>query len=185
MKFPTISALTLAAGCIFYLDIRESKAEPESNFYAQRTLQLIVPYAPGGSFDLYARMVAEHFPSFVPGRPTMVVRNMPGAGGLRGTHAMYQSEPQDGSSLAILPRGIATNQMLRPETAKYDARRFGWIGGISTYTGVVYVFSRTGINDAQDLTTRPFILGSLGQATDSFSIPTLLNSLLGSNVDFH
>lgn len=171
-----------ALGCLFVAGPGSAQAQPSSDFYAKRTIKLIVTYAPGGSYDLYARLVADHMPPFIPGRPTIVVSHMPGAGGAIGVQALYTLEPQDGTSLAIMPRDIASNQMLRPDAVKYDARRFSWIGSISAYAGVLYVHTRTGVKTLDDFRKKPVVIGSWGATTESFITPTLLNAVAGTNI---
>ena len=159
-----------------------ARAQSAGEFFAQKTLRLIVPYAPGGSYDLYARLVADHMSKYIPGRPALVIMHMPGAGGAIGAQTLYSKEPQDGTSLAIMPRDIASNQMLRPEVAKYDARHFSWIGSVSAYAGVMYVFTRTGVKTLDDFRRLPLVIGSWGQTTESFITPTLLNGLAGTRL---
>jgi tripartite-type tricarboxylate transporter receptor subunit TctC len=159
-----------------------SHAQGTDDFYSNKTIRFVVPYAPGGSYDIYARLVTAHLGKHIPGNPTITVHHMPGAGGLIGTLHMYGKAAQDGTELAILPRDIAINQMLRPEKAPYDARNFNWIGTISTYAGVMYVASRTGVKTAEDLRRIPVVIGSWGPTTESFITPTLLNALAGTKL---
>ncbi len=102
---------------------------------------------------------------------------MPGAGGLVGILHFAEKAAQDGTEIAILPRDVAINQRLRPETAKYDARRFNWIGTLATYPGVMFVASRTGVKTAEDLRRIAVVAGSWGPTTETFITPTLLNAL--------
>ena len=113
-----------------------SRAQTAAEFFGQKTIKFLITYEPGGSYDLYARLVTMHLPKHLAGHPGMVMQYMPGAGGLLGTLHLYDKAPHDGSELAILPRDIAINQMLRPDIARYDARRFNWIGTLSSYAGV-------------------------------------------------
>jgi tripartite-type tricarboxylate transporter receptor subunit TctC len=144
---------------------------------SQKQIKFLVTYEPGGSYDLYARLVTTFMPKHLPGNPSMIVQYMAGAGGLIGTLHLYEKSPQDGSEIAILPRDIAINQMLRPESARYDARKFSWIGTLSTYAGVMFVAARTGVKTADDLRRIPVVVGSWGQTTETFITPTLLNAL--------
>jgi len=152
-------------------------AQGSSEFYNQKTIKFVVTYAPGGSYDIYARLVSNHLSKHIPGHPSFNVQYMPGAGGLNGTMHLYENAARDGTEIGILPRDIAINQMLRPQQAKYDARRFNWIGTISSYAGVMFVASRTGVKTAADLRRLPVIVGSWGQTTETFITPTLLNAL--------
>jgi tripartite-type tricarboxylate transporter receptor subunit TctC len=154
-----------------------SSAQTATDFYAQKTIRFTITYEPGGSYDLYARLAATHLPKHIPGQPAMVNQYMPGAGGLIGILHLNEKAPQDGTEIAILPRDLAINQMLRPETARYDARKFNWIGTLSSYAGVMFVASRTGVKTADDLKRITVVAGSWGQTTETYITPTLLNAL--------
>ena len=156
------------------------QAAAQSDFFNQKTMRFMITYEPGGSYDLYARLAAQYLPKHIPGNPTIVNQYMPGAGGLIGIMHLYEKAAQDGTEIAILPRDLATNQRLRPETAKYDARKFNWIGSLSSYAGVMFVASRTGVKAADDLRRIEVVAGSWGQTTDTYSTPTLLNALAGT-----
>src|SRR5262249_4812870 len=97
-----------------------------------------------------------------------------------GTLNFFEKAPQDGSELAILPRDIVSNQLLHPETARYDARRLNFIGTLASYTGVMYVASRTGGKTADDLRRIAVVAGSWRNTTESYTTPVLLNALAGT-----
>ena len=160
--------------------IAQSTMAQTQNLFHNKTLKMIVPYAPGGSYDLYARVVAEHMRVHVPGAAGLIVQNMPGAGGMVAVQNIYSREPQDGTSLAIMPREIVTNQLLRPEAAKYESRKFGWVGSVCAYSGVLYLASRVNVRSVGDLRSREIIIGSWGQGTDSFNTPKVLNAVAGT-----
>jgi tripartite-type tricarboxylate transporter receptor subunit TctC len=166
--------------CGLWLTATDACAQGASDFYHQKSIKLVVTYEPGGSYDIYARLVANHMGRHIPGNPAITVLYMPGAGGLLGTLHLYEKAVRDGTEIAILPRDIAINQMLRPEQARYDARRFNWIGTISTYAGVMFVASRTGVTTADDLRRIPVVAGSWGPTTETYITPALLNALAGT-----
>src|SRR5438067_2006836 len=93
-------------------------ADNSSDFYRQKTIRFIVTYEPGGSYDLYARLSAAHLGRHIPGNPAILVQYMPGAGGLIGILHLFEKAPADGSEIAILPRDLAINQRIHPETAR-------------------------------------------------------------------
>ena len=140
LRLAVLLALCAAAGWP-----ARSLAQTAAEFFGQKTIKFMITYEPGGTYDLYARLVTMHLPKHLSGHPAMTMQYMPGAGGLLGTLHLYDKAPQDGTEIAILPRDIAINQRLRPDTAKYDARRFNWIGTLSSYAGVMFVASRTGV----------------------------------------
>jgi tripartite-type tricarboxylate transporter receptor subunit TctC len=150
------------------------------DFFKGKTLRFTVVYEPGGTYDLYSRLLITHLGKHIPGNPPIVMQYMPGAGGMVGTVNLYEKAARDGTQLGMLPRDIAVNQMLHPDAARYDAKRFSWIGRIASYTGVMLVMSRTGVKTADDLRRKDVVVGSWGNTTDSFVTPTLLNALAGT-----
>jgi tripartite-type tricarboxylate transporter receptor subunit TctC len=155
-------------------------AQSAADFFKDKSLRFTVVYEPGGTYDLYSRLFIAHLPKHIPGKPSVVIQYMPGAGGLTGTVNLYEKALRDGTMLGMLPRDIAVNQMLHPDAARYDAKRFSWIGRIASYTGVLLVMSRTGVKTADDLRRIDVVAGSWGNTTDSFVTPTLLNALAGT-----
>ncbi|HLQ90800.1 MAG TPA: tripartite tricarboxylate transporter substrate-binding protein [Xanthobacteraceae bacterium] len=155
-------------------------AQPAAEFFKGKPMRFTVVYEPGGTYDLYSRLVITHLPKHIPGNPTIAIQYMPGAGGMVGTLNLHDKIAQDGTQLGMLPRDIAINQMLHPQDARYDTRRFSWIGRVASYTGVVFVTSRTGVRNAEDLRRLEVVAGTWGPTTDSFITPTLLNALAGT-----
>ena len=96
-------------------------AQTAEEFFKGKTLRFTVVYDPGGTYDLYSRLVIVHLPKHIPGNPAIIVQYMPGAGGMVGTVNLYEKAARDGTQLGMLPRDIAVNQMLHPDAARYDA----------------------------------------------------------------
>jgi tripartite-type tricarboxylate transporter receptor subunit TctC len=145
---PPVVRFLLCLLCLLPAFTKRSNAQGSADFYHQKTIRFAVTYEPGGSYDIYARLVTAHMGRHIPGNPAFNVQYMPGAGGLIGILHLYEKAAQDGTEMAILPRDLAINQMLRPEQARYDARRYNWIGTISTYAGLMFIASRTGVKTA-------------------------------------
>lgn len=164
----------LLSACLFGTT---SAPVSSADYYKGKSIRFTVVYEPGGTYDLYSRLVAKYLPAHIPGAPTITVSYMPGAGGLVGTMNLFTLAAQDGTALGMLPRDIAINQMLHPEEARYDARKFNWIGRVASYTGVMFVQSRTGVKVADDLTRKDVFVGAWGTTTDSFVTPTILNAV--------
>jgi tripartite-type tricarboxylate transporter receptor subunit TctC len=155
-------------------------AQGVADFYRQKTINFISVFSPGGSYDLYSRIVAQHLPRFIPGNPRIVVQYMPGAGGLNGALHLWSQSPRDGTELGMVDRGIAVDQVLRSESVLLDARKFSWIGSVSSYGGIMQVSGRTGVKTADDLRKTRVVLGSWGIETSSYTLPVLLNALAGT-----
>jgi tripartite-type tricarboxylate transporter receptor subunit TctC len=158
----------------------QADVQPAERFYAGKTVRFIVTYQPGGTYDLYSRLFALHASKHIAGQPPVVVEYMPGAGGMTGTVYLFEQAARDGTVIGMAPRDLAVNQMLHPDAARYDARRFSWIGRIASYTGVIFVMSRTGVKSADDLRRIKVIAGSWGNTTDSYMTPVLLNAFAGT-----
>ncbi len=178
--FSWCCAGALFAAWVGFAASATAQAQSAEDFFKGKSLRFTVVYEPGGTYDLYSRLLITHLPKHVPGNPTIVIQYMPGAGGMVGTVNLYEKAARDGTQLGMLPRDIAVNQMLHPDNARYDAKRFNWIGRIATYTGVMLVMSRTGVKTADDLRHKDVVVGSWGNTTDSFVTPTLLNALAGT-----
>jgi tripartite-type tricarboxylate transporter receptor subunit TctC len=164
------------------LSLSSIPAHSAEDFFSGKSLRFTVVYDPGGTYDLYSRLVIPHLARHIPGHPAIVIQYMPGAGGMTGTLYLYGRAEQDGTQLGMLPRDIAVNQMLHPEASRYDARRFNWIGRIASYTGVVFVAAHTGVRTAEDLRHVAVAAGAWGATTDSYVTPTLLNALAGTRM---
>jgi tripartite-type tricarboxylate transporter receptor subunit TctC len=155
-------------------------AEPIGDFYRQHAITFVSVFAPGGTYDLYSRLVANHLTEFIPGNPKIVVQYMPGAGGLTGAVHLAAQAAQDGTVIGMVDRAIAVNQVQRTTGVPLDASRFQWIGSVSSYGGVLQVAGRTGVRSAGDLHSIPLVIGSWGIETSSYTLPVLLNALAGT-----
>ena len=173
--FLRLSTVVIAALCFGMPGL--AAAQGVAEFYRQKTINFIIVFAPGGTYDFYGRLVATHFPKFIPGNPKMVVQHMPGAGGLNGALRLATQSAQDGTELGIVAREIAVNQVLRSPSVPLDASKFQWIGSVSSYSGVLFVAGRTGVRTAADLRRMPAVAGSWGVETSSYTVPKLLNAL--------
>jgi tripartite-type tricarboxylate transporter receptor subunit TctC len=155
-------------------------AEAVTEFYRHRTITFVSVFAPGGTYDLYSRLVATQLQNFIPGNPRIIVQYMPGAGGLTGAVHLAAQAPQDGTEIGMVDRSIAVNQVQRTISVPLDASKFQWIGSVSSYGGVLQVAGRTGVKTADDLRQIPLVIGSWGVETSSYTMPVLLNALAGT-----
>ena len=109
-----------------------ARADAVSDFYTGKTVNLVIGYAPGGGYDLYARTLARHIGRHIPGNPAIVVQNMPGAGSIKAANFLYAIAPKDGLTFGGFSRGAFIDPLLgRGDGTLYDARRFSWVGSIS------------------------------------------------------
>jgi tripartite-type tricarboxylate transporter receptor subunit TctC len=167
-----------AAAVAFICAGAQAQAQAVSDFYRGRTVNLVIGYAPGGGYDLYARTLARHISRHIPGSPTIVVQNMPGAGSIKAANYLYTIAPKDGSTFGGFSRGAFLDPLLgRSEGTQFDAPKFGWLGSISNEVGVCAFRSAARIKSWSDMRTKPFIIGSTGAGADSDVFPTVLRKM--------
>ena len=156
-------------------------AQPTDNFYAGKTINLIVSSGEGGTNDAYARLIASHIGKHIPGSPTVVARNMPGAGGVRAANFLHDVAPKDGSTMGVVQRGIILQPLVDITSANFRPQNFNWIGSTAreVSVGVVWLAS-TKVRDIQDAKVNEVIVGSSGVGNDTGAFPLVLNAFLGT-----
>jgi tripartite-type tricarboxylate transporter receptor subunit TctC len=157
-----------------------ASAQTLAEFYKGRTVDLYVAYSAGGGYDLYARMLARHLGKHIPGNPTVVPKNMEGAGGLRLANWLYQAAPRDGTALGATSRNVAFEPMLGNKGAHYDAANFTWIGSANDEVSVCVAWHTSGVTRFEDVLSRELTIGSSGTADDTYQYPRLVNNVLGT-----
>jgi tripartite-type tricarboxylate transporter receptor subunit TctC len=157
-----------------------SFAQSPADFYRGRNVDLQIGYSAGGGYDLYARMIARHLGKHIPGNPTVVPRNMEGAGSLRLANWLYTAAPKDGTVIGATSRGMAFDPLLGATGAQFDASRFNWIGSANDEVSVCVATDRSGITRFDDLYTKQLAIGSTGAADDTYQFPAVVNGALGT-----
>jgi tripartite-type tricarboxylate transporter receptor subunit TctC len=153
-------------------------ADPVADFYAGKTVRILVGFSPGGGYDLYARTLGRHLGRFIPGAPTVVVQNMPGAGSLKVVNWLYNAAPRDGTAIATFARGIVFEPLMgHAEGTQFEAARFNWIGSISNEVSVCALNAASGIKTFADMQAKPFRIGASGVGADSDIFPIVIKNL--------
>jgi tripartite-type tricarboxylate transporter receptor subunit TctC len=127
-------------------------------------------------------LVARYIGKYLPGNPTIVPKNMPGAGSLIAANWLANVAPKDGTALAIIPTATMFANLLGNASAHFDARKFNWLVSLNDYTAIAMSWHTTPIVTAQDMLTKDFLVGSNAPASDTTVWPLLLNALIGANV---
>jgi tripartite-type tricarboxylate transporter receptor subunit TctC len=130
-------------------------AAAEDVFFRGKTITIIIPIGPGGAYDAYARLIARHLARFLPGNPTVIARNMPGAGGVIASNYLYNAAPQDGTTLSIITSTFANEELFANPQIRYDSRRFLAIGRLADTTSVLFFWHASPIKTLQDMLTKP------------------------------
>ncbi len=155
-------------------------ADPVADFYSGKNVQLVIGYAPGGGYDIYARALARHMARHIPGNPSIVVQNMPGAGSIKAANYLYNIAPKDGTAFGGFSRGAFLDPLLgRGDGVQYVAAKYGWLGSISNEVGVCAFRSDSGIATWRDMQTKSYVIGSTGAGADSDVFPTVLRKMFG------
>ena len=171
----TSAALTLALATA-----QPAAAQAPAEFFKGKTLTIYVGLSAGGGYDMNARLLSRHFGKYIPGNPTVVVRNMPGAGGLVMTNHVANVSPKDGLHLGAPQRGVPFEPLLGQDSkAKFDPRSLNWIGSVNSDTSLALVHKRTGIKTWKDLRNRDTIIAGTGVGTESVVVPYVLRNLMG------
>ncbi len=170
----------LAAAAAFTLVATSAHAQSVADFYRGKRILLVIGYGPGGGYDLYARMMARFIGAHIPGNPTIVPQNMPGAGSRSAANWLYKVAPQDGSVIATLGQATPTDQALGQPGVQFDARKFNWIGNLSVVNNIMFVAAASGVATFAEAKTRQLAIGATGASSPSVLYPQVSNNLLGS-----
>jgi tripartite-type tricarboxylate transporter receptor subunit TctC len=172
----TAAALSiLLAGCPGAAMAQKSVEE----FYRGKKIDLIIGYSPGGTYDLYARLVARHLGNYIPGKPLIVPRNMPGAGSRAAATWVYNVAPRDGTVLAAVDQSLSLQQAAGDKRMNFDVTRFIYIGNPASENNTTATWHASGIKTIEDAKLREVTMGATGGSTSS-QYPKAMNALLGT-----
>ncbi len=152
-------------------------AQSPEAFYRGRTINLVIPNAPGGSFDLYGRLVARHLGRFLPGQPAIVAQNMPGAGGMIASNWLYGVAPKDGTAIGVLVPNVALAQVIGLAAITYDVRKFNFIGRIVSPTATLFTSGASATTKLADLKAHETIVASTGQLSQVEITSRMMNGV--------
>jgi len=155
-------------------------AEPPPDFFRGHTVTVYIGYGPGGGYDLYARLFATHLGRHLPGNPAVVAQNLPGAGSLRLANELYNVLPKDGTAVAMIGEVLIINQVLGDPQAKFEARKFNWIGRLVDSGPVLAMRPDAPVATIQDALTKEALIGVPGAGSATVLTLTVINKLLGT-----
>lgn len=151
-----------------------------ADFYKGKTIRLIVGVGVGSGYDLNARLLARYLPAHIPGSPTVIVQNQPGAGSLAMTNALYNTGPFDGTVMGASFNGMPTTPLLEPGGARFDANKLNWLGSTNRETQVTYVWHTAPVQKLADLFTTELVVGAQAPGSTQYDFPILTNHLFGT-----
>jgi tripartite-type tricarboxylate transporter receptor subunit TctC len=151
-----------------------------AEFYKGKRLTLIASGGAGGGYDNYTRLLGRHLPGHIPGKPGVKVQNMNAAGGLVLANYTYNKAPKDGTFLGNIRPSVLFEQLFGNKQAKFDGRKFQYVGNMNEDTDACLVWHKTGATSIKDFYTRELIMGGSGRSAMSFSFPAVFNAILGT-----
>jgi tripartite-type tricarboxylate transporter receptor subunit TctC len=155
-------------------------AQDVAGFYRGKQITFVIGYGPGGGYDLYARMLGRFIGAHIPGNPTIVPQNMPGAGSRSAANWLYRVAPQDSTVIACLGQATPTDQALSQPGVQFDAGKFNWIGNLSLVNNTLFVSAASGVSTFAQAKTKQIAIGATGASSPSVLYPQVSNNLLGS-----
>jgi tripartite-type tricarboxylate transporter receptor subunit TctC len=173
-------AITVLAGAFALFGRGSADAQPVEQFFARKTINIYIGYTAGGSYDLYGRLVARHLGKHIPGQPTVVAQNMPGAGSLKAANFVYEVAPKDGTALGVVVESAALEQALSNPAAQYDAAKFIYVGRVATSNNIFMMWHTAKVQSIEDAQRMETSIAGTGPGSLADTIPRLLNALVGT-----
>jgi tripartite-type tricarboxylate transporter receptor subunit TctC len=167
------------AAAAFTLAVSGAQAQSVADFYAGKTLSIQVGYSVGGGYDQYARVLAQHMSKHIPGKPQIVVKNMPGAGSLKLAIYMHTVAPRDGTEIATVGRGVPVEDLLNGTKTNFDPVAQNWIGSMNEEASVCAVMARAGARNVEEMRKKELSFGTQGKGSDSELFARFVSNLLG------
>lgn len=158
-----------------------AQADSVADFYKGNTIRVIVGYAPGGGFDAYGRLLADHLPRYLPGAPKALVENMPGAATLKAAGYISKVGPQDGTLIGIPNHAVPLNAFVWGETGNgVDVTKLQWIGRLAAIDVVNVAWHTTGVKSIEDVKKRQLVVAGTSPTGTSVMMPNAVNRLVGT-----
>jgi tripartite-type tricarboxylate transporter receptor subunit TctC len=148
-------------------------------FFKGKTLRIVVGSGVGFGYDITARTLARHMGAHIPGNPTIIVQNQPGAGGAIMTNSLYATGPFDGTVIGAPFNGTPTMPLLAPQSARFDGDKLAYIGSTNRETQVMYVWSTVPVRTLDDVKTTELVMGAQAPGSTQYDYPVLLDRLFG------
>jgi hypothetical protein len=169
--FSVVAALCMVA--------KPLAAETVEQFYRGKQIRLIVSTDAGGAYDTYARLLAQVMKDHIPGNPSIIVQNMPGASGLKAANYIYNAAPRDGTVIAGTYSSVPTGPLTSPTAALYDIKKLSWIGSITDDPYIGYVWHTAPIKSLEDAKTTEVIMGGVSVGTAGVDLAILAKGMFG------
>ena len=172
-SFRTLGCLLIAA-----IGLQWAGPATAADFYSRKVLRIVVGTAAGAGYDLNARTLAMFLPDHIPGKPTVIVQNQPGAGSIIMTNSLYNNGPFDGLTIGAGLGGMVTAPLLQPNGVRYDVQKLNWLGTTVQDVQITYVWHTAPVKTIQDLRQTELVVGAQGPGSSQWDFPIIANALL-------
>jgi tripartite-type tricarboxylate transporter receptor subunit TctC len=170
--------LALTAAALLAL-VASLRAQPSGDFYRGKQVKVIVSYDAGTDYDQWVRLIIRHLGNHLPGNPTFIAQNMPGAGGLTAANYLFGVAPPDGTVIGMLGRNLPYQALVKETGVRYEPVRFNWLGSPELTNRVCTAYERATVKTAEDLFNHELLVGGSGAGSAVSTTPVLLSRLLG------
>lgn len=150
------------------------------DFFKDKTISIITSTGEGGSYDGAARTLARHMGRYIPGNPTIIVKNMPGGGHTRATNFIFSQAPKDGTTIGTVSNSMPMHQLVDGRGVRFDVAKFHWIGSAGLSNLTMAFWHKSGVKKIEDAMTREITMGATGTGSGTFLYPNALNKVLGT-----
>src|SRR5262249_23836725 len=150
-----------------------------ADFYRGKTVRIVVGVGVGSGYDINARAIARHLSAHIPGNPTVIVQNQPGAGSVAMANAVYNNGPLDGTTIGAPFNGLPTTPLLQPSGVRFDPVKLIWLGSSNRETQITYVWHTAPVEKFEDIRNTQIVVGSQAPGTTQYDFPMLANALFG------
>ena len=178
-RWAWLAALLRPLGALVSMQCIDARAD---DFYRGKQINFVVSGGVGGGYDASARLIAQYLPKYIPGAPTIVVQNQPGAGGLGATNLLYNVAPRDGLTIGMVNNTLPFDPLYGNKLARFDPMKFNWIGSPSKELGVFIVWHTVPVNTIDEARKRRLVLSATGTGSTPAFFARTLASIFDLNV---
>jgi tripartite-type tricarboxylate transporter receptor subunit TctC len=173
----TIRCMAALAALAFTSVMALAQVGPDH--FKGKTFDIVVGYGTGGGYDVYARALARHIGRHLPGTPTVVVKNMPGAASRQAANFIYNIAPKDGSVIGTIARGLPTDELLGSHGIRFESQKLTWIGSMNNEVSVGIAWHTSPVKTIEDATRSEMVVGAI---SDSLLFAKVMNAVLGTKL---
>ena len=167
---------------LFALAGRNTNAQSPADFYRGKFITFVLGSDGGSGYEIHSRLLARHIGRHIPGNPSVIVQNMPGASSIRAANHVYNVAPKDGTVIAAVQRTVPFEPLFGNTAVQYDVHKINWLGNTAKEIGMVAVWHTAPHQTAADVFKYPMIVGGAGPATGTEMYAGALNTILGAKM---